>query len=162
MEQVMFVVIGLITLGAALMVVSSRNLLHSALWLILAFFGIAGIFILLHAEFLAVAQILIYVGAISTLIIFAIMLSRQVMDPNQPRFNDQWGVVGGFAALLFVVLTVIAWRVGWPAATGEAASDTIVQLGTDFVGAYVIPFEAASVLLVVAMIGAIIIAREKE
>ena len=162
MQQVVFVILGLITLGAAFMVVTARKLLHSAFWLILAFFGVAGVFILLDAEFLAVAQVLIYVGAISTLIIFAIMLSRNVMDPKQPRFNDQWGVVGGFAALLFVALTVIAWRVGWPVAAGQASADTIQRLGADFVGPYVVPFEAASVLLVVAMIGAIIIAREKE
>jgi len=161
MQQVIFILLGLITLGAALMVVLSRNLLHSALWLILTFFGIAGIFILLQAEFLAVAQILIYVGAISILIIFAIMLTRRVADPKRPRFNDQWGVVGGFAALLFVTLAAIVSRVAWPVAVGQVPADVIQQMGADFVGSYVVPFEVASVLLVVAMIGAIIVAREK-
>ena len=119
MQQVIFILLALITLGAAVMVVTSQNLLRSALWLILAFFGIAGIFVLLNAEFLAVTQVLIYVGAISMLIIFAIMLTRGLMDPKQPRFNDQWGVVGGFAALLFVVLAAIMSRVSpgrWPRA----------------------------------------------
>ena len=162
MQQIMFVVLGLVTLGAAAMVVTTHNLLRSALWLVLAFFGIAGIFILLNAEFLAVVQVLVYVGAIATLIIFAIMLSRNVMDPKQPRFNDQWGVVAGCAAILFVILTAIVTRVTWPVAAGEVSSAAIAQLGADLIGPYVIPFEAASVLLVVAMIGAIIIAREKE
>jgi NADH-quinone oxidoreductase subunit J len=162
MQQVIFALLALITLGAAVMVVTTRNLLHSALWLILAFFGIAGIFILLHAEFLAVTQVLIYVGAISTLIIFAIMLTRNLMDPGQPRFNDQWGLVGGFAALLFVALAAIISRVAWPVAAADVPADAIPRLGADFVGPYVVPFEIASVLLVVAMIGAIIIARERE
>ena len=114
MEQVMFALLAIVTLGSAVMVVASRNLLHSALWLVLAFFGIAGIFVLLNAEFLAVVQVLIYVGAIATLFIFAIMLSRNVADPKEPRFNDQWGLVAGFAALLFVVLSAILTRINWP------------------------------------------------
>ena len=162
MQQVIFVLLGLITLGAAVMVVASHRLFHSALWLMLAFLGIAAVFILLNAEFLAVVQVLIYIGAISTLIIFAIMLSRSVMDPAERRFNDQWGVVGGFAALLFVTLAAIVTRVPWPASGGEVPPDTIERLGAGFVGPYVVPFEVASVLLVVAMIGAIIIARERE
>ncbi len=162
MELVVFALLALVTLGAAVMVVTTRNLLRSALWLILAFFGIAGIFVLLQAEFLAVVQVLIYVGAIATLIIFTIMLTHNVMSPSQPRFNEQWGVVGGFAALLFVVLAAITARIAWPVAAGAVPADAIQRLGTDFVGAYTVPFEIASVLLVVAMIGAIIIARERE
>ncbi|PKO23067.1 MAG: NADH-quinone oxidoreductase subunit J [Chloroflexi bacterium HGW-Chloroflexi-1] len=129
MQPVIFALLALITLGAAIMVVTTRNLLRAALWLILAFFGIAGIFILLNAEFLAVAQILIYVGAIATLIIFAIMLTHNVMDPTQPRFDEQWGVVGGFAALLFVALAAIVTRVAWPVAAGEVPADAIQRLG---------------------------------
>ncbi len=136
--------------------------MHSVLWLILAFFGIAGIFILLHAEFLAVVQVLVYIGAISTLIIFAIMLSRGMMDPAQPRFNDQWRVVLGVAAVLAVVLAAVVTQIRWPVTAGPVPADAIQRLGTDFVGAYVVPFEVASVLLVAAMIGAIIIARERE
>lgn len=162
MEQIFFILLGLLTLAAALMVVTTRNLLHAALWLIAVFFGIAGLFIVLQAEFLAVVQVLIYVGAISTLIIFAVMLTRRIMDPRQPRFNSQWGLVGGFAALLFVGLAAVATRVAWPTAIGAPPVDAIQQLGADFVGVYAVPFEVASVLLVTAMIGAIIIARERE
>jgi NADH:ubiquinone oxidoreductase subunit 6 (subunit J) len=162
MQQVIFLLLALGTLGAALMVVISQNLMRSALWLILTFFGIAGIFVLLNAEFLAVTQILIYVGAIAMLIVFAIMLTRGLMDPKQPRFNTQWGVVGGFAALLFVALAAIVAHIAWPVAVGVVPPEAIKQLGQDFVGPYVVPFEVASVLLVVAMIGAIIVARERE
>jgi NADH:ubiquinone oxidoreductase subunit 6 (subunit J) len=162
MQAVIFVILAIITLISALMVVTSRNLLHSALWLIASFFGIAGIFILLQAEFLAVVQVLVYIGAISMLIVFAIMLTRGIMDPQQPRFNSQWGLVGGFATLLFVGLAAVVTRVAWPVMAGEVPADAIAQLGADFVGRYAVPFEIASVLLVVAMIGAIIIARERE
>jgi NADH:ubiquinone oxidoreductase subunit 6 (subunit J) len=162
MQYIAFGIFGLVTVGAALMVVLSQNLMRGALWLILSFFGIAGIFVLLQAEFLAVTQVLVYVGAISILIIFAIMLSRNFMDPRMPRFNDQWGLVGGFAALLFVALATIITRVAWPVATGEVPADAIARLGVDLVGPYVVPFEVASILLVVAMIGAIIIARDRE
>jgi NADH-quinone oxidoreductase subunit J len=162
MQQVIFIVLSLLTLGAAIMVVTSRSLFRSALWLILAFGGIAALFILLHAEFLAVVQVLIYIGAIATLIIFAIMLSRSVMDPNEPRFNDQWRLVVGFGGLLFVALAAIVTQIPWPVDVTAVPPDAIQQLGADFVGAYVIPFEVASILLVAALIGAIIVARERE
>jgi len=162
MQQVIFIVLSLLTLGAAVMVVTSRNLFRSALWLILAFAGIAALFILLHAEFLAVVQVLIYIGAIATLLIFAIMLSRSLMDPSEPRFNEQWRLVVGFGALLFVAPAAIVTQIPWPVDLKVVPPDAIRQLGTDFVGAYVIPFEVASVLLVAALIGAIIVARERE
>src|SRR5512136_374805 len=141
MELVVFALLAVLTLGAGVMVVTSRSLLRCALWLVLAFFGIAGLFVLLRAEFLAVVQVLVYIGAISTLIIFAIMLSRGVMDPEQPRFNDQWRVVLGVVAVLAVVLAVLVTRIAWPVAAGEVPADAIQRLGTDFVGPYVIPFE---------------------
>ena len=162
MQQVMFIVISAVTLISAALVVTTRSLFRAALWLVLTFFGIAGLFILLHAEFLAIAQVLIYVGAISTLIIFAIMLSRGVMDPNARRFNDQWGLVAGFAAVFFVLLTAILTRMPWQVTTADAPADAIQLLGRELVTPYAIPFEVASILLVVAMIGAIIVARERE
>jgi NADH:ubiquinone oxidoreductase subunit 6 (subunit J) len=162
MQHVMFIVISAATLISAALVVTTRSLFRSALWLVLTFFGIAGLFILLHAEFLAIAQVLIYVGAISTLIIFAIMLSRGVMDPNARRFNDQWGLVAGFAAVFFVLLSAIVTRMPWQLTNAEPPADEITRLGTELVTLYAIPFELASVLLVVAMIGAIIVARERE
>ena len=162
MEKVVFALLATITLVAAFRVVTSRVLLHSAFWLVLAFFGVAGVFVLLHAEFLAVAQVLIYVGAIAILMIFAIMLSRNMASQSERQFNNQWGLVGGFSALLFVSLTAIVTRVQWPGRTSEVPPDALQQLGIELVGPYAVPFEVASVLLVIAMVGAIIIARERE
>ena len=162
MQQIIFILLALGTLGAAIMVVTSQNLMRSALWLILAFFGIAGIFIMLDAEFLAVTQILIYVGAIAMLIIFAVMLTRGLMDPSS-RASTHSGARWAASQRSYLW----SWRplsraITWPVAVGVVPLEAIRRLGQDFVGAYVIPFEVASVLLVVAMIGAIIVARERE
>ncbi len=92
MQLVIFVILALVTLGAAVMVVTTQNLLRSALWLVLAFFGIAGIFVLLNAEFLAVVQVLVYVGAIATLIIFGIMLTRECDGSASSRASTTNGV----------------------------------------------------------------------
>jgi NADH-quinone oxidoreductase subunit J len=160
--QVIFILISTATLVAALVVVTSRNLFHSAIFLTAAFFGIAALYILLEAEFLAIVQVLVYVGAVATLIVFAIMLSRGGLQGAMRSTNDQWRIIAAGAALLFVLLMTLLNRVVWPTTGAAPASDVIAQLGQAFVGRYVIPFEVASVLLVVALIGAIIIAREKE
>lgn len=162
MQQIMFIVISAVTLISAALVVTARSLFRAALWLVLTFFGIAGLFVLLHAEFLALAQVLIYVGAISILIIFAIMLSRGVMDPNARRFNQQWGLAAGFSAIFFVLLTAVLTQMPWQLTTAEPPADALQLLGRELVTPYAIPFEVASILLVVAMIGAIIVARERE
>ena len=161
--QAIFILVSVVTLGMALMVVLHRNLFMSALFLIGSFFGVAALYVLLEAEFLAVVQVIIYVGAIATLIIFAIMLSRGMMTGRTSPYNAQalWAGVG--CILLGAVLFyVVALRVHWPVVAKEVPADTIAQLGASLVGHYVIPFEVASVLLLAALIGAVMIAREKE
>ncbi len=160
--QVIFILVSAATLGAALLVVTSRNLFHSALFLTASFFGIAALYVLLEAEFLAVIQILIYVGAIATLIVFAIMLSRGGLREVARPVNDQWPMVAIGALALFVALVALIQRIAWPSTEARPVSDLLTSLGQAFMGPYVIPFEVASVLLVVALIGAILIAREKE
>ena len=160
--QVIFILVSAATLGAAFLVVTSRNLFHSALFLTASFFGIAALYILLEAEFLAIVQILIYVGAIATLIVFAIMLSRGGLREMTHPVNDQWRMVAIGALALFLVLTTLVQRIAWPISEARPAMGILMELGRAFMGPYVIPFEVASVLLVVALIGAIIIAREKE
>lgn len=168
-EQVIqFVVFGLltvITLGGALGVVSSRTLFHSALFLVLSFAGVVGYYVLLDAGFLAAVQLLIYIGAIAILILFAIMLSRGLMAQRQSQRNEQWLIAALVALLTFVVLGVVLWQVDWPVADSQALTSpnaSISQLGQDLLGPYMIPFEVASVLLFVALVGAVILARETE
>jgi len=157
-----FIVLSIITLGAAVAVVTSRNLFHSALFMVLSFVGVAGLYILLEAGFLAAVQILVYVGAISILIIFAIMLTRRLMAKDLVQRNAQWGISGLVALLLFAVLAFVLLRVDWPVVEAAVSRESISILGQELMSTYVLPFEVASVLLLVALVGSIIIARERE
>ncbi len=159
--QIAFFIFSLIAIVGALLVVTTRRLFHSALALVLSFVGVAGLYILLEAEFLAALQILIYVGAIALLILFAIMLTRHLMDPRARAFNEQWWIAALVAGLLFVALLAMIVRVPWPVSKTAVPQNVIENLGASFVGEYLVPFEVASVLLMAALIGAIIIARER-
>lgn len=159
--QIAFFLFSLIAIAGALLVVTTRRLFHSALALVLSFVGVAGLYILLEAEFLAAIQILIYVGAIAILILFAIMLTRHLMDPKARAFNEQWWVAALAAGFLFLILLAMIVRVPWPVRAVAVPQNLIENLGSSFVGEYLVPFEVVSILLMVALIGAIIIARER-
>lgn len=165
--EIIFLLTAGVTLGAALMVVTVRNLVHAALWLILALFGVAVLFVLLDAEFFAVAQVVIYIGAISILMIFAIMLTRRVMQDIGPRFNSGWWMAALLSITLFGGLTwmLSTWEgFATPLPSLAADADPLRDLGQALVSpqAYVIPFEVASVLLLAALLGSIIIAWERN
>lgn len=165
--QIVFLVTAVVTLGSALMVVTSRHLIHAALWLILALFGVAVFYVLLNAGFLAVAQVVIYIGAISILIIFAVMMTRTLVDDFPKQLNAQWWLAGLVALALFAGLAYMlgTWEgFSSPLPPLAAGADPLRQLGVALVSpnAYLIPFELASVLLLGALIGAIMIAREKR
>ena len=181
LEKIIFIILSAITLGSGLVVVTQRNLFRAALYLVVALAGVAGMFVLLEAGFLALVQIFIYAGAITILIIFAVMLTRRVMDPDTPQVNTQWGASVVLVVLLFVLLLLTVWpnritlpeiKVGrlhieettlggiaWPEAGEDAPVGGIEDLGRALVDAeqYVVPFEVASVLLLVAMVGAVYI-----
>lgn len=159
--HVVFLALAAFTLLCAVGVVASRNLFHAAIWLIGAFAGVAGLYWLLEAEYLAIAQILIYIGAIATLIVFAIMLSRGMMIGRIKMNNFQAGISAVVAVLLFAVLSFILLQVTWPVDAQAIVADPIPQIGEAFVTTYVVPFQVISVLLSVALVGAIMIARER-
>jgi NADH-quinone oxidoreductase subunit J len=129
----------------------------------LAFFGVAGIYALLEAEFLAVSQILIYVGAISTLITFAIMLTRGMMFGRTSANNRQTLTASIMAGLLFVTLWGILANVPWPEVGAELphGEAIIATMGEMFVTTYLIPFQMMALLLLVALAGALMLARDK-
>jgi NADH-quinone oxidoreductase subunit J len=161
-QIVVFVVLTAMTLGGGLGVVLGRNLFHNALFMVLSFAGVVGYYALLDAGFLAGVQLLIYIGAIAILILFAIMLSRGIMG-RQRQSNQQWWIAALVALLIFVVLGVVLWQVEWPVADQQALSSpsvAISQLGMELMGPYAIPFEVASILLLAALVGAVILARE--
>jgi len=159
---IIFVLSSLITLGAAVAVVTNRNILHSAFYLILAFVGVASIYVMLEAPFIAVVQVLVYIGAIAILIVFAIMLTRRLMSKDLVQVNAQWGWALFGAVGSFVVLGWIAYSVQWPVSVQTVPADSITLIGEELLSTYVIPFEIASVLLLAALVGAIIIGRERE
>lgn len=165
--QVVFGVLAAFALFGAVMVVSVRNLIHAALWLIATFFAMAAIYLLMQAEFLSFAQVLIYVGAVSILILFAIMLTRDVEGEHTQLLVRHWWAAGIVAAALFGLLIVPAvynnpWQIAAAGADGAPPPiASTVQIGTAFLREYLLPFEVASVLLLVALVGAIVIAFEQ-
>lgn len=165
--QILFILVAVLTLGAALMVVTTRNMVHAALWLVLALFGVAVYFVLLSAGFLAVAQVIIYIGAIAVLMIFAIMLTRRVAKDAGAQVNPNWAWALLIAAVFFGALVWMVFQ--WPVAGIAQPAlnpnlDTVQELGKALVSPnlYLIPFEIASVLLLAALIGAIMIAWDRR
>lgn len=165
--QIIFVALSALMLLAAVMVVTVKNIIHSALWLIASFFGVGAMYLLMEAEFVAIVQVLVYVGAISILILFAIMLTRHVTGEGVRQLYKRWWVALIVAMVLFGMLIVptvalYPWQTVEAVPPGTLGLATARELGTAFMREYVIPFELASVLLLVALIGAIVIAFEER
>ena len=158
---VVFFIFAIMAIAAAWGVVTSKNIVHSALYLVLSFFGIAVLYVLLNADYLAAVQLLIYTGAVSIMIIFAVMLTLrgEISESNPENRSWGWGAlvsVSVFIVIALVVLTNTDWRVlPTPWTSGGSAEDMSLLLLTKFM----IPFEAAAVLLTVALAGAVILAK---
>ena len=166
-EQIIFIFVALFTLGSGFMVVTTRNLVHAALWLVSTLFGVAVVFALLNASFLAVVQVVVYIGAIAILFIFAVMLTRKDMRDQGPQMNPGWWAGALIAVLVFAGL--FALLQGWNGLSTTALEipagfDAIANLGDALVSpdAYVLPFEVASVLLVAALVGAVYVAFNRK
>ncbi|MCI0370599.1 MAG: NADH-quinone oxidoreductase subunit J [candidate division NC10 bacterium] len=147
-------------LAAALVVVLGRNLVHSAIALIFTFFGVAALYVLLDAEFLAAVQVLLYIGGITILLLFAIMLTSRLSPRGMEIFNEQVLPAALITGGILVALLYAAWQGIRPAGPPPAPLDSTTSLGTLFLTSHVLPFEVASVLLLVAMVGAILLARK--
>ena len=166
-QQILFMIVAAATLGAALMVVSVPNLIHAAMWLIGTLFGVAILFGFLNAGFLAVAQVVIYIGAIAILMIFAIMLTRDTAIEKGSHLNGNWVWAAVLSLALFGVMVFIFSQWSGIATTTEALPsgyDPVQLLGAALVApnGFVLPFELASVLLLAALIGSIVVARGKK
>lgn len=172
--QIIFLLLAAWILGTALMVVVARNIVHAALWLIASFAGVGGLYLFLQAEFLAVVQILVYVGAVSILILFAIMLTRHITGTGEVVRYARWWVgllvaVTLLAALLVPALVAHDWTpdvsgsLPRPATSTVSADQTervatIVDIGQALVGEYLLAFEVAGIILLIGLVGAIVIA----
>ena len=164
--QIHFLVVAVFTLISAVMVVSVRRMMHAALWLVLSLFGVALIFAMLDASFYAVIQLIVYIGAIAILMIFAVMLTRRVMDDDVVQTNKNWWAALIAVLILFggIAATALSWtrlQVG----PGLPPNDSILlDFGSALINPqkYAIPFEVSSVLLLAAVIGSIYVAVERR
>jgi NAD(P)H-quinone oxidoreductase subunit 6 len=158
-DDVVFLVLAGVLIGSSLMVVLSRNIIRSGLFLVLAFLGLAGFYALMGATLVAAAQVLVYVGAISVLILFAVMLTQSKSGPARLVFHSQaWAA--GIASLivgLLLIMSVIytTWPQAMPVPIEQSARDVAKLLFED----YVLAFEVISLLLLAAVIGGIYLAR---
>lgn len=166
-EQITFLVVALFTLGSGFMVVTTRNLVHAALWLVSTLFGVAVTYAVLDASFLAVVQVVVYIGAIAILFIFAVMLTRKELLDHSPQMNRNWWLgallaVSTFGGLFFLLQ---GWN-GMSKTTSAIPSgfDAVAELGDALTSpaGYVLPFEVASVLLVAALVGAVYVAFNRK
>lgn len=165
--QIIFLLVAVVTLAAAVMVVSVRRMMHAALWLILALFGVAVLFAMLESRFFAVVQLLIYIGAIAILVIFAVMLTRRAsLDVGRPVIRGWWLAALVCIALFGGLVVVLGASDGFSTAARSvpAGGEDLAALGSALVdpNGFVIPFEVASVLLVAAMLGAVYIASDRK
>lgn len=162
-DQIIFLLCAALIIVSALMVVTTRKLIHAALWLVAALFGVAILYAVLQAGFLAVVQVVVYIGAIAILFIFAVMLTRREMLDKGAQTRSNWWLPALLGLLILVGLVFLI--IGQPAFGRTAAAmpegvDTLRNLGTALVSpdAFVLPFEVASILLLAALVGAVYVA----
>jgi NADH:ubiquinone oxidoreductase subunit 6 (subunit J) len=142
------------------MVAAVRELIQAVVFLALTFVGIAGIYIVLSADFVAVAQVLIYAGAVAVLMTFAVMLTPAADRKNsETAFQLPAAILAG---LLFAVVVFVIYDTNWRISGREAFPATAASLGEAFLKPFVVPFEIASVLLLTAMVGAIVLTKEDD
>jgi NADH-quinone oxidoreductase subunit J len=170
--DLVFSVFAVLTVGSAAVCVLARSLIYSAFALLFTFFGVAGLYVLLGADFLAATQLLIYVGGILVLLLFGVMLTHKLYDLDLKSEVLQFGPAAILAGTIFAIL---AWPFGWPygfmgtafktpwrLGPGRPPAPTTAEIGREFMGAWLLPFEAASILLLVALIGAAMIVRRRK
>ena len=161
MALALFVIVALFTLGGAVGVVATRNVVHAALFLLLSLLGAAGVYLLLFAEFLALVQVLIYGGAVTIVVLFAVMLTR---SSEYPRITDnrQWPLAILAALAVSGILGAAFWLAPTPAGDAQPQAPEFTGLAASLFTKWALPFEIASLVLLVALIGAIIIARQQS
>lgn len=162
-QEVVFVLVGLVILGAAVLCVTGRQLVHAALWLVVALGGLAVEYLLLTAEFIAWVQVLIYLGSVIVLLLFGLMLTRAPIgpSPDADSANRPAALLAALAAATtLVTLVVDAFRSTWIELDADTSHGASGPLGESLFRYWVLPFEALSVLLLAALVGAIVVSRK--
>jgi len=160
-DDVLFVLFAAVMLGSALLVVTLRDIIRSGLAMIVCFGSLAGIYVLLGSPIMAVTQVLVYVGAISVLVLFAIMLTQTKSGPARLVFQTQWWAAAIAAIAIVIILAVVVGSTDWQASAERASAATQVVARLLF-DEYTLPFEAVGVLLLAAVIGGVFLAKRDE
>ncbi len=160
-HDVVFLLVGLLTAGAAILTVTSKNLIHAALFLAVTLSGIAGVFLVLHADFLALVQLVVYVGAVAVLFLFGLMLTRAPIG-REALDSQNRGLALAVSGGLFAVLSVLIVGAFGDAPAAEVTGVPISAIGIAIFRDWVLPFEVLSMLLLAALIGAIVLARRDD
>jgi NADH-quinone oxidoreductase subunit J len=161
---IVFYLFGAMTIVFAAGVVFSKNIMHSAFALLFTLFGISGLYVLLSADFLAITQVTIYIGGILVLIIFGVMLTSRItgVDIKSGTMGRIQIIAAGIlTAIIAITLIVVFSTTKWYLAESKAVESTVNQIGNELLTNYLLAFEAASMLLLIAIVGAAFIARRK-
>ena len=162
MSEFVFWLVVIITVLSAGMVVLSNQLIYSAVALLFTLFGVAGIYVFLWADFMAGVQLLVYVGGILVLIIFGIMLTNRITSVRLSQTNVQQGVSGVVVIWLFLLISFVVLKTPWFQVDAVEPIGTVYGVGTLLMTKYVLPFEAISLLLLGALIGAALLSRKEN
>jgi NADH-quinone oxidoreductase subunit J len=160
--QIVFYFFAVLTVGSAAVVVFSRNLIRSAFALLFTFFGVAALYVFLGADFLAAAQMVIYVGGILVLLLFGVMLTHKLYDLKLKSETFQFTPAVVVVLAVFGILAAFMLRTHWHTGGQNPSTPTTTAIGELLMQDYILPFEAASVLLLVALIGAAMIVRRRS
>ncbi len=165
-NAILFYVFALMILGGAVLTITRRNAVHAALWLVVTLLGVAGVFLLRGAEFLFVVQIMLYIGGVVLLILFVIMLVNLDAEARQPRFLRQWRLALACAAvvaaeIIYVIFQGLdTFRLAPPVTEVQTGGNT-ERLAEVLFSEYLLPFEIASILLLVAIVGSVVMAKKR-
>ena len=168
-QVLVFYLFATLVIASGVMTIGSRNPVHSVLWLIMAFFNAAGLFLLIGAEFLAFLLVIVYVGAVAVLFLFVVMMLDIDFAELRAGIARYWPLGFGLAGILLaeMVLAVLAWKAGGLEIAGRTAPITPAQSNIEALGhllysRYLFIFEAAGIVLLVAMVGAIVLTRRRR
>jgi len=160
--EIIFWIFVAVTVGSAGVVVFSRKLIYAVFALLFTFFGIAGLYVFLQADFLAAVQLVIYVGGVLVLMLFGVMLTNRIADIRISHSTRNLLVGGGATLLLFVILVVTVLNEHWSPLNMPFQGNTVNEIGQLLMGKWLLPFEVASMLLLAALVGAAMLARRSD
>ena len=158
--EIVFWLLAVFTIISASFVVLNNQLLYSAIALLFSLFGVAGLYIFLWADFIAGIQLIVYIGGINVLIIFGIMLTNKISSVRLSQTNVQQGVGAVVALWLMILISLVISKTPWLLNESSEPSETVGPIGTLLLSKYLLPFEAISLLLLGALIGAALLSRE--